>query len=260
MTEPGSPAGGYLVGVDVGTGSARAGVFTTDGRLVGTDKHPIAIHRQGGVMVEQSSEDIWRAVARSVRGAVVGGRRVARADPGPRLRRDLLAGRPRPGRRSAARRRRRPSRTQHHGLDGPPRGRTGRKDQRHGTPRAGVHRRPRLSRDGDAQAALAQGEPAGDLRARLAVHGPDRLPDLARHRRPGPLDLHGHLQVDLHGARAKLGPQLFRDRRSGRACRGRLRPDRQGSGRCRNRARRRADGRGGSRDLACSRERPSPPA
>ncbi|CAM3060298.1 FGGY-family carbohydrate kinase [Paracoccus nototheniae] len=69
---------GYLLGIDVGTGSARAGVFTTNGRMIGTGKHPIALHRQPGSIVEQSSEDIWRAVARSVRGAVAD----AGIDPG----------------------------------------------------------------------------------------------------------------------------------------------------------------------------------
>lgn len=60
----------YLIGVDVGTGSARAGVFTEDGRMVGTDKCAIAIHREGGVIVEQSGNDIWQAVVRAVRGAM----------------------------------------------------------------------------------------------------------------------------------------------------------------------------------------------
>jgi D-ribulokinase len=60
----------YVLGIDVGTGSARAGVFTTDGRMVGTDKCPIAIYREGGTIVEQSSDDIWQAVVKSVRGAL----------------------------------------------------------------------------------------------------------------------------------------------------------------------------------------------
>lgn len=60
----------HVLGVDVGTGSARAGVFTTTGQMVGTDTCPIAIHRDGGTIVEQSSEDIWQAVVKSVRGAV----------------------------------------------------------------------------------------------------------------------------------------------------------------------------------------------
>ena len=60
----------YVLGIDVGTGSARAGVFSSDGRMVGTDKCPTRIYREGGTIVEQSSEDIWQAVIKSVRGAM----------------------------------------------------------------------------------------------------------------------------------------------------------------------------------------------
>jgi D-ribulokinase len=60
----------YVLGIDVGTGSARAGVFTIDGRMVGTDKCPTRTYREGGTIVEQSSADIWQAVVKSVRGAV----------------------------------------------------------------------------------------------------------------------------------------------------------------------------------------------
>ena len=60
----------YVLGIDVGTGSARAGVFTSDGRMVGTDKCPTRIFREGGTIVEQSSTDIWQAVVKSVRGAI----------------------------------------------------------------------------------------------------------------------------------------------------------------------------------------------
>ena len=35
----------YLIGVDVGTGSARAGVFDVAGRLLATAKRPITMHR-----------------------------------------------------------------------------------------------------------------------------------------------------------------------------------------------------------------------
>ena len=70
MTTTSNPAHGHFIGVDVGTGSARAGVFTEDGRMIGTDKCAVAIYREGGVIVEQSSDDIWQAVVRSVRGAM----------------------------------------------------------------------------------------------------------------------------------------------------------------------------------------------
>src|ERR1700730_391196 len=59
-----------LIGVDVGTGSARAGVFDADGRLLASAKRPIAIWREAGEIVEQSSEDIWRATTGAVREAV----------------------------------------------------------------------------------------------------------------------------------------------------------------------------------------------
>jgi len=58
------------VGVDVGTLSARAGVFDSEGRLLGSARRPIAIWREPGEIVEQSSEDIWRAATSAVREAV----------------------------------------------------------------------------------------------------------------------------------------------------------------------------------------------
>jgi ribulose kinase len=59
-----------LIGVDVGTGSARAGVFDADGRLLGVGKHPVTIWHEPGDIVEQSSEQIWQAVCHAVREAV----------------------------------------------------------------------------------------------------------------------------------------------------------------------------------------------
>lgn len=59
-----------VIGVDVGTGSARAGVFTLQGEMLGTAKQDIALFRGPGAMVEQSSQDIWQAVCASVRGAM----------------------------------------------------------------------------------------------------------------------------------------------------------------------------------------------
>ena len=58
------------IGVDVGTLSARAGVFDSAGRLVASARRPIAIWREPGEIVEQSSDDIWRAVTSAVREAV----------------------------------------------------------------------------------------------------------------------------------------------------------------------------------------------
>ena len=59
----------YL-GIDVGTGSARAGLFDPAGQMLATDKADIMLWRETGDVVEQSSDDIWRAVCRSVRGVI----------------------------------------------------------------------------------------------------------------------------------------------------------------------------------------------
>lgn len=60
----------FLLGIDVGTGSARAGVFSQTGEMIGTDHCPVALHRPDALSVEQSSEDIWNAVVQAVHGAV----------------------------------------------------------------------------------------------------------------------------------------------------------------------------------------------
>lgn len=60
----------YVIGVDVGTGSARAGVFDLAGKMHGTQKHAITLHRAAGGIAEQSAEEIWRAVTIAVKGAV----------------------------------------------------------------------------------------------------------------------------------------------------------------------------------------------
>ncbi|MCO5091294.1 FGGY-family carbohydrate kinase [Bosea sp. (in: a-proteobacteria)] len=61
---------GHVIGIDVGTGSARAGIFDGRGRMVATGKREIALHRDGPDIAEQSSADIWRAVCASVREAM----------------------------------------------------------------------------------------------------------------------------------------------------------------------------------------------
>jgi FGGY-family pentulose kinase len=60
----------FYLGIDVGTGSARAGIFTADGRGVGSASHPIQIARPIEDHVEQSSDDIWRACCTAVRAAL----------------------------------------------------------------------------------------------------------------------------------------------------------------------------------------------
>jgi D-ribulokinase len=59
-----------FIGVDVGTSSARAGVFDENGTLLATARHPIAIWHEAGSVVEQSSSDIWAACAAAVRAAL----------------------------------------------------------------------------------------------------------------------------------------------------------------------------------------------
>lgn len=61
---------GHFIGIDVGTGSARAGIFDRDGRMLATAKRDIALYRDGPDIAEQSSADIWQAVCVSVREAM----------------------------------------------------------------------------------------------------------------------------------------------------------------------------------------------
>lgn len=66
-----APEGAPLfIGVDVGTGSVRAGVFDAAGTLMGHASQPIRIWKDAGGVVEQSSRDIWAAVCASVAGAM----------------------------------------------------------------------------------------------------------------------------------------------------------------------------------------------
>lgn len=62
MTEPADA----FIGIDVGTGSVRAGLFDRNGRLIGSGRHPIRTWREAGSMVEQSSDDIWAACGRAI--------------------------------------------------------------------------------------------------------------------------------------------------------------------------------------------------
>jgi len=55
--------------VDVGTGSARAGVFDTAGHLLGRAEQPIAIQRPLADHAEHDSEDIWRAIGAAANAA-----------------------------------------------------------------------------------------------------------------------------------------------------------------------------------------------
>src|SRR5882762_9587464 len=59
-----------FVGIDVGTSSARAGIFDENGSLLATARRPITVWHEAGSVVEQSSAEIWAACAASVRAAM----------------------------------------------------------------------------------------------------------------------------------------------------------------------------------------------
>jgi len=59
-----------FIGIDVGTSSARAGVFDQSGTLLATARNPITVWHEAGGVVEQSSSEIWAACAASVRAAM----------------------------------------------------------------------------------------------------------------------------------------------------------------------------------------------
>jgi FGGY-family pentulose kinase len=65
-----TPSAAFFLGVDVGTGSARAGVFDDAGVMLGTATHAIQLFRPAEDFVEHSSEDIWRACGTAIRGAL----------------------------------------------------------------------------------------------------------------------------------------------------------------------------------------------
>ena len=60
----------YVVAVDVGTESARAGVFDAKGSLLGKYTSDMVLDRPEAGRGEYDSEDIWRCVCRSVRAAL----------------------------------------------------------------------------------------------------------------------------------------------------------------------------------------------
>src|SRR5258708_19454806 len=59
-----------FIGIDVGTGSARAGVFDATGHMLGSGSTPIQIWKPQPDFVQQSSDDIWRACCHATRVAV----------------------------------------------------------------------------------------------------------------------------------------------------------------------------------------------
>jgi D-ribulokinase len=64
--------GQFFMGVDVGTASARSGVFDASGTLLGTAKRDVTVYHAPGAIVEESSDEIWAAVCAASREAVAG--------------------------------------------------------------------------------------------------------------------------------------------------------------------------------------------
>lgn len=71
----------HVIAVDVGTGSARAGVFDKTGALLARCERPILLHRPRDGWGEHDSEEIWAASCGAVRDALaqsgIAGQRVA---------------------------------------------------------------------------------------------------------------------------------------------------------------------------------------
>lgn len=69
----------HFIGIDVGTGSARAGVFDAKGRLLGTASAAITTFRPAPDFAQQSSAEIWAAVCTATKRAL---RQAGLADEG----------------------------------------------------------------------------------------------------------------------------------------------------------------------------------
>lgn len=60
----------HVIAVDVGTGSARAGVVDRTGRLLSRREHPLRMRRDGDDIAEYASAQIWQATTLAVRDAL----------------------------------------------------------------------------------------------------------------------------------------------------------------------------------------------
>jgi FGGY-family pentulose kinase len=58
------------LGIDIGTGSARAGLFDASGGMLGSAAEPTRLWRPRSGWAQHSSADLWRAVGVAVRGAL----------------------------------------------------------------------------------------------------------------------------------------------------------------------------------------------
>ncbi len=60
----------FYIGIDVGTGSARAGLFSVDGQLLANEKRDITMWKPQPDFVQQSSDDIWTSICHCVKAVV----------------------------------------------------------------------------------------------------------------------------------------------------------------------------------------------
>lgn len=60
----------YFAGIDVGTGSARVGIFEANGKLISSAVESILMFRPQANFAEQSSADIWQAICRAMNKAL----------------------------------------------------------------------------------------------------------------------------------------------------------------------------------------------
>lgn len=60
-----------IIGVDVGSGSVRAGIFNLEGELLAHATRAITLFHEPGHIVEQSSREIWEAVCFCIKSAVM---------------------------------------------------------------------------------------------------------------------------------------------------------------------------------------------
>lgn len=65
-----STSSSLFLGIDVGTGSARAGLFTADGTMLASSSQAIRMWKPKADFVEQSSADIWAACCAATRAAL----------------------------------------------------------------------------------------------------------------------------------------------------------------------------------------------
>ncbi|XP_043498737.1 FGGY carbohydrate kinase domain-containing protein isoform X1 [Polistes fuscatus] len=68
----GSKMMNYFVGVDVGTGSARAGLVSSNGKIIKLATCPLEIFHPAKDFYEQSSDNIWDAVCKVVKTVIEG--------------------------------------------------------------------------------------------------------------------------------------------------------------------------------------------